>query len=415
MKIENLNAMPAPTWSWLKMNSTSMEIDADFAPADASAVVVEGSDACTGAAGDLEAALALADSRFPARRASAPGDATDRERVAADDLDQLDVPALSAYQTRAVHLEEKCGPAESFSHGTGSEAAGYLKSAAQAPIVLKLAAYQKERVTVRVSGVDGAIAATDIQVIAAEHAELDLIIALDSPVAGAGVVGSLLSVVAGEQARVNVICVQTLDDSWAALDASGFFLDEGARVHVQHTVLGAGKSVTGLAGELWGDTSKISVDTDYLAAREQSRDFNYSIRQLGRKTESNMDANGVLTGSSKKVLRGTIDLVHGCRGSEGTERESVLLANNGVDNKTVPVILCDEDDVAGNHGATIGHVRDEQLFYMACRGISAEEAEQLFITAKLENAAITAPDERIRAGVVRLGNKLVSNFEEEIA
>ena len=39
----------------------------------------------------------------------------------------------------------------------------------------------------------------------------------------------------------------------------------------------------------------------------------------------------------------------------------MLLANKGVDNKTVPVILCDEDDVAGNHGATIGHVRDEQL------------------------------------------------------
>ena len=45
-------------------------------------------------------------------------------------------------------------------------------------------------------------------------------------------------------------------------------------------------------------------------------------------------------------------------------RETVLLANKGVDNKTVPVILCDEDDVAGNHGATIGHVRDEQLFYL---------------------------------------------------
>ena len=415
MKIENLNAMPAPTWSWLKMNSTSLEIDPELAPAGAAAVEVEGADACTGTAGDFEAALKLADGRFPARRVAAPGDAADRERVGAGDLDQLDVPALSAYQTQAVHLEEKCGPAESFSHGTGNETANYLRSAAQASVVLNLAAYQKEHVTVRINGVDGAIAAADIQVIAAEQAELDLTIALDSPVAGAGIVGSLLSVVAAEQARVNVTCVQTLDDSWAALDASGFFLDEGARVHVQHTVLGAGKSVTGLAGELWGDTSKIFVDTDYLAAREQSRDFNYSIRQLGRKTESNMDANGVLTGASKKVLRGTIDLVHGCRGSEGTERENVLLANKGVDNKTVPVILCDEDDVAGNHGATIGHVRDEQLFYMACRGISAEEAEQLFITAKLENAAITAPDERIRAGVVRLGNKLVSNFEEEIA
>lgn len=415
MKIENLNAMPAPTWSWLKMNSTSLEIDPELTPADAAAVKVEGAGACRGNDGDFEAALKLADSRFPARRAAAPGDASDRERVDAGNLDQLDVPALSAYQTQAVHLEEKCGPAESFSHGCGSETANYLKSVAQTPVVLKLAPYQKECVTIRINGVDGAISAADIQVIAGEHAELNLIVALDSPVIGTGIVGSLLSVVAAEQARVNVTCVQTLDDSWTALDASGFFLDEGARVHVQHTVLGAGKSVTGLASELWGDTSKISVDTDYLAARDQSRDFNYSIRQLGRKTESNMDANGVLTGASKKVLRGTIDLVHGCRGSEGTERESVLLANKGVDNKTVPVILCDEDDVAGNHGATIGHVRDEQLFYMACRGISAEEAERLFITAKLENAAITAPDERIRAGVVRLGDKLVSNFEEEIA
>lgn len=412
MKIENLNAMPAPTWSWLKMNSTSLEIDPELAPAGAAAVEVEGAGACRGNDGDFEAALKLADSRFPARRAAAPGDASDRERVDAGNLDQLDVPALSAYQTQAVHLEEKCGPAESFSHGCGSETANYLRSVAQTPVVLKLAPYQKERVTVRICGVDGAISAADIQVIAGEHAELDLIVALDSPVIGAGIVGSLLSVVAAEQARVNVTCVQTLDDSWTALDASGFFLDEGARVHVQHTVLGAGKSVTGLASELWGDTSKISVDTDYLAARDQSRDFNYSIRQLGRKTESNMDANGVLTGASKKVLRGTIDLVHGCRGSEGTERESVLLANKGVDNKTVPVILCDEDDVAGNHGATIGHVAADQLFYLKCRGLSQEAAEGLFATATLEETALTIADETVRAGVARLAERLSIPYQE---
>lgn len=412
MKIENLNAMPAPTWSWLKMNSTSLEIDPEFAPAGAAAVEVEGADACRGNDGDLEAALKLADSRFPARRVAAPGDASDRERVDAGNLDQLDVPALSAYQTQAVHLEEKCGPAESFSHGCGSETANYLRSVAQTPVVLKLAPYQKECVTVRINGADGAISAADIQVIAGEHAELDLIVALDSPVIGTGIVGSLLSVVAAEQARVNVTCVQTLDDSWTALDASGFFLDEGARVHVQHTVLGAGKSVTGLASELWGDTSKISVDTDYLAARDQLRDFNYSIRQLGRKTESNMDANGVLTGASKKVLRGTIDLVHGCRGSEGTERESVLLANKGVDNKTVPVILCDEDDVAGNHGATIGHVAADQLFYLKCRGLSQEAAEGLFATATLEETALTIADETVRAGVARLAERLSIPYQE---
>ena len=198
-------------------------------------------------------------------------------------------------------------------------------------------------------------------------------------------------------------CTQTLDDSWIALDDTGLFLDEGARVNVQHIVLGAGASATGLAGDLLGDTAKVTIDTDYLGAREQVRDFNYELRH------------GVLTGASKKVYRGTIDLVHGCKGATGTERETVLLANKGVDNKTVPVILCDEDDVAGNHGATIGHVRDEQLFYLACRGLDQNAAEDLFIRAKLEDAALSATDERTRAAVVRLGNNLIDNFEEELA
>ena len=100
---------------------------------------------------------------------------------------------------------------------------------------------------------------------------------------------------------------------------------------MQHTVLGAGASATGLAGDLLGDTAKVTIDTDYLGAREQVRDFNYELRHRGRKTECEIDANGVLTGTSKKVYRGTIDLVHGCKGATGTERETVLLANKGVD------------------------------------------------------------------------------------
>ncbi len=43
------------------------------------------------------------------------------------------------------------------------------------------------------------------------------------------------------------------------------------------------------------------------------------------------------------------------------------------------------------------------------------QAEDLFIRAKLEDAAISATDERTRAAVVRLGNNLIDNFEEELA
>ena len=50
-----------------------------------------------------------------------------------------------------------------------------------------------------------------------------------------------------------------------------------------------------------------------------------------------------------------------------------------------------------------------------CRGLDQNAAEDLFIRAKLEDAALSATDERTRAAVVRLGNNLIDNFEEELA
>ena len=414
MELKNINAMPAATWGWLRMNETKLELSDEIVVANADVVEVEDASGIANAAHDIfEVAITAAGERHPGRRASAPGDAADRARITPET--ELDVPATSVYQAAAIKLEEELSPAEAFETGMGQAAQSYLTDHAARKVNIEVPTYQKATVTVRVNGQEGKAAIAAIDVVAKEQARLDLVVALDSPTDGSGLVGSILRVFAAEHATVNVTCVQTLDDSWIALDDTGLFLDEGARINVQHTVLGAGASLTGLAGDLLGDTAKVTIDTDYLGAREQVRDFNYELRHRGRKTECEIDANGVLTGTSKKVYRGTIDLVHGCKGSTGTERETVLLANKGVDNKTVPVILCDEDDVAGNHGATIGHVRDEQLFYLACRGLDQQAAEDLFVRAKLEDAALSAPDERTRAGIVRLGNNLIENFEEELA
>ena len=196
------------------------------------------------------------------------------------------------------------------------------------------------------------------------------------------------------------------------LVAADFAADNMAVVNFVATgIVAGGTTYTGLAADLRADGARADIDTSYLATGTESRDFAYTVRHRGRKTVSNILANGVLAGTSSKVLRGTIDLVHGCKGSEGTERETVLIASEGVDNKTVPTILCDEDDVAGNHGATIGHVRPDQLFYMMSRGISPEAAEALFLTAKLEDAALTAPTEGARAAVARLAERIAPDFD----
>ncbi len=53
-------------------------------------------------------------------------------------------------------------------------------------------------------------------------------------------------------------------------------------------------------------------------------------------------------------------------------------------NKTIPVILCAEEDVEGSHGATLGELDEETLFYFASRGIGKETAEDMMTRGKLE-------------------------------
>lgn len=329
--------------------------------------------------------------------------------------EKLDIPALSTYEHRAVLSEIACDIANDFETGVGADMRAYLNFLAGGTAVLATEEGEEAEATIRVTTHEGEASGASIDIVAAPNSTFSIALSLDSAADAPAFMGSTMRVFAGAGARVDITVYLTASDAVTCVEDSGFVLDKDARVSVRHVVLGGGFTATGLAADLRGDRSRIDVDTSYLASGTQQRDFNYIIRHRGRKTVSNMDANGVLTGTSKKCLRGTIDLIHGAKGAEGNERETVLLASKGVDNKTVPNILCDEDDVAGNHGATIGHVRPDQLFYAACRGLSQEQTEALFLSAKLEDAALQAPNDAVRANVVRLGNQIIPHFEEEIA
>ena len=473
LTIEHANAMPAPTWHRLHVNDVDIELpsgltaaqqvevsceeglwgEADafdralLSLADPAPMAAQGlrdqpaacaavpSSVAADDLGDIRDTRAADTGGAPVEPASAPTsaahqvddqatltaameDGTAAEGGAASEegaaMEGLDAPALSAYQLQALE-NRYLSPADVFTTGMGDEAREYLEFVAGEPVVLATRPDERTCAPVRVEGVDGAANAAAVDVVAAPGSSLSLAVALDSPAPGAGVVGVRLRVLAGADARVDVAVTQTLDDGWIALDDAGIVLDERARVQVRHTVLGAGRAYTGLDADLRGDDARLDIDTRYLGHASQQRDFNYVAHQRGRRTVCNLDANGVLAGESEKTLRGTIELVHGCKGSVGSEQETVLLADERVANRTVPVILCDEDDVAGNHGATIGHVRPEQLFYLASRGISPDDAERLFITASFEEAAINAPDQRTRASVTRLAVARGIEIEEAVA
>lgn len=415
--IGRASAMPAPTWHFLNMNDAVIEIPEGLAISPD--VKVSEPWFAKGVADEFENALADAQEAWElAHPAPTAEELAAREEYLAAEADATyGGTAQSAYQVAADAIEEARSLAVAFEHGTGDEAAAYLRYVAGERVVVKADQGKQVDAQVVVSAVEGAISAAAIDVVADEGSAVNLSIVVDGCDTrsdlvshSSGITGTTVRVFADKGAQVNVVRTQALDEGFTDIDDTGLFAAADAHIGVRQTILGASAAFTGLAGDLRGESSRIDVDTRYLGHGSQALDLNYSLRHHGPKSRCNLQANGVLAGHASKTLRGTIDLVRGCKGAEGAENETVLLVDEGVHNKTVPVILCNEDDVAGNHGATIGHIRDEQLFYLASRGLSQEAAERMFASAIVEQAAIDAPDDVAKAAVVRLGERLNPGF-----
>ena len=410
--IERASAMPAATWHHLKMNDAVIEVPAGLAIEPH--VAVKEPWAARGADDEFENALADAQEEWERTHPAPTAEeiAAREEFLAAEADATYGGTAQSAYQVGADAVEEARSLQMAFETGIGSEAAAYLHFAAGERVVIETDPGQEVDAQVIVTGVPATVSAAAIDIVADKRSTVNLSIVVDSAGANAdaGVTGTVVRVFADVDAKVNLTRTQALGMGFVDLDDMGLFAAERASIHVNQTVLGASKTYTGLATDLRGDASRIDIATHYLGRDEQVHDFNYVVRHHGERTECDLQANGVLAGKSEKTLRGTIDLIRGAKGAQGSENETVLLVDEGVKNKTVPTILCNEDDVAGNHGATIGHVRDEQLFYLASRGLSQETAERMFVGAIIEQAAIDAPDDEARASVVRLGENVVPGF-----
>lgn len=210
---------------------------------------------------------------------------------------------------------------------------------------------------------------------------------------------ALVRIIAEREARVHVLEF-VASPAQQHVESVGIVAQRGARIDVRQFFLAPNTTAAGLAVALDGSGSRLDLTCRYLGRERDKLDINHVVRQRGRNTRSNLRESGVLDGHARKALRATIDLVHGSSGSEGAELESVLVLSDDVVNKTMPVILCDEDDVAGNHGASIGSISPEQIQYLRDRGLSTEEAEALYVRALFDEALIAAPTCEVRETVL---------------
>ncbi len=171
---------------------------------------------------------------------------------------------------------------------------------------------------------------------------------------------------------------------------------ENAHFEWYRVVLGGAASYDNCSVTLRGDGSSFLTELGFRLGGDERYDVNCEAIHLGKKTRSDIHAAGVLRDRAFKILRGTIDLRRGCAGSVGSEMEDVLLMDETVRNQSIPVILCGEEDVEGNHGATIGRLDEELVYYLASRGVSREQVYEIMAQAKLNAVISRIPDEETR-------------------
>lgn len=317
--------------------------------------------------------------------------------------------------------------------GMGQEVTDYVESQAFKSDFYNVPARTKreEPIVVAVSAAQNQCANTGI--IVREGAEATVVIAaFAGDVDGDAPTGSdanddalptsaaLTRIVVEAGAKLHLIEMLGVNEGQQHLESVGLEIHQNAAVDVKQYALGGSTIGLGLTANLVGARARLDLNNRYHATHEETLDINHLVRMRGTSTRAQLTESGVLNEAAKKTLRATIDLVRGAKDAQGNEIETVMILGDDVVNKTMPVILCDEDDVAGNHGATIGSVSPEQLDYLAARGLSRQAAEQLFIRALFEDAIINAPEEiSHRVAVERceaeLGAEIAHDYDEAAA
>ncbi|MCC8049075.1 MAG: SufD family Fe-S cluster assembly protein [Clostridiales bacterium] len=195
-------------------------------------------------------------------------------------------------------------------------------------------------------------------------------------------------------AKVHLVQIQNLPEGFTFLNDVGTDCGEDALIDTVQVVLGGGDTYMGMRTDLGARASSLESKVGYLLDKKEKLDLNYLAYHTGAKTTSRMDVSGVLRGESQKLFRGTIDFRNGSVGAKGDEKEDVLLFSDNVINRTVPLILCEEEDVEGNHGATIGKLDEALLFYLSSRGIAEEEIYEMMARARIDAICSGIADEK---------------------
>jgi Fe-S cluster assembly protein SufD len=171
-----------------------------------------------------------------------------------------------------------------------------------------------------------------------------------------------------------------------ALNTIRVTVEESASYQHFSAIFGARLSRTEISVTLTGKAAQAQLNGVSLLHEAQLGDFTFVMRHQAPECTSRQTVRAVLDGSARGVFQGRIEVARQAQKTDGYQMSRALLLSPDAEMDIKPELEIFADDVKCSHGATIGSLDEEQVFYLRSRGIDEAQARSMLIRAFLTEA-----------------------------
>lgn len=240
----------------------------------------------------------------------------------------------------------------------------------------------------------------DLEIITNEGTVSTIVIKYLSDENVQGYHNGIIRIKAKNNSKLDVIIINLMNSKSNNYISIENTIEENAEVKYTIIDIGGNNSVSNYYSNILGENAKNDLKTIYLGRNTQIKDINYIAELKGEKSYIDIDVQGALKDTAKKNFKGTIDFKKGSKKAKGNENEYCMLLSDKAKSIALPMLLCTEEDVEGNHSTASGKADEKELFYIMTRGISYNEAIKLIVKARFNKIIDRIKNEEIREQIL---------------
>jgi len=192
---------------------------------------------------------------------------------------------------------------------------------------------------------------------------------------------TITEIVAGDNAALEHVKFQDEAGDAFHLATIAARLGRASNVSIHSFALGAKLSRTNIRTQLAGEGLECILNGLYLTRGEQLADHHMIVEHAQPHCASHEYFNGILDDKSRGVFHGRILVREIAQKTDAKQTNKNLLLSDNATADTKPQLEIYADDVKCTHGATVGQLNEESIFYLRSRGISTDNARRMLIHA----------------------------------